>query len=289
VGRTLKVEVDLGNSTAERAERLAQHLRLRTLGLPRQLRCRLLPDTPGVLDLLPGDVVTAPDDLDYTRTREWEILDITDEPDGSRQLFAREYDESVFVDTAGPQQILVHAPQPGPGIAANAPQMRNVLQNGSFFRSGVAGQEGTSRPKHWKEYSNAGGAPAVPTDVEHDVPNDKVKLKTKTSNVDKIGVRTLWKNLGRLFKPGQRIMLAVSLRHTGADGRYDKDIKVKLDSTPKTTLSPMAQYVATVKAGNIIRHVSASSASRCAAGGPRCAQRFLWSKPPPHQSNEFGN
>ncbi len=282
VGRTLKVEVDLGNSTAERAERLAEHFRLRTLGFPRQLRCRMLPDTPGVLDLLPGDVIAAPDDLDYARTRQWEILDITDEPDGSRQLFAREYDESVFVDAAGPQQLLVHAPQPGVGVAANAAQMRNVLQNGSFFRGGVAGQEGTSRPKHWKEYSNAGGTPAVPTDVEHDVPNDKVKLKTKTSNVDKIGVRTLWKNLGRLFKPGQRVMLAVSLRHTGADGRYDKDVKLKLDSHAQDYTQPDgSKYVATLKAGSILpRHVVRflGFALRADQAVPDALNVFLWSE-----------
>ncbi len=282
VGRVLKVEVDLGNSTAERAERLAQHLRLRTLGLARQLRCRLLPDTPGVLDLLPGDIVSAPDDLDYTRTRLWEILDISDEPDGSRQVFALEYDESVFVETAGPQQVLVHAAQPGGGIAANAPQMRNVLQNGSFFRSGVAGQEGSARPKHWKEYSNSGGAPAVPTDVEHDVPNDKVKLKSKTSNVDKIGVRTLWKNLGRLFKPGQRVMLAVSLRHTGAEGRYNKDIKIKLDSHAEDYTQPDgSKYVATLKAGSIvIRHTVRfiGFTLRADQAVPDALNVFVWSE-----------
>ncbi|HXE75311.1 MAG TPA: hypothetical protein VNN18_06730 [Candidatus Xenobia bacterium] len=282
VGRTLKVEADLGNSTGERAERLAEHLRLRTLGFPRQLRCRLLPDTIGALDLLPGDVLTAPDDLDYSRTREWEILEITDEPDGSRQLFAREYDAAVYVDTAGPQQQLVHAPQPGPGIAANAPQMRNLLQNGSFFRSGLAGQEGATRPKYWKEYSNAGGTPAVPTDVEHDVPSDKVKLKTKTSNVDKIGVRTLWKNLGRLFKPGQRVMLAVSLRHTGADGRYNKDVKLKLDShTEDYTRADGSKYIATLKAGSILpRHVVrfAGFVLRTDQAVPDALNVFLWSE-----------
>ncbi|MFQ5778370.1 MAG: hypothetical protein ACE5IP_10230, partial [Terriglobia bacterium] len=140
IGRIIRAQVDLGNATGERAERLAEYLRRRTLDLTRQLRLRLLPDTPGALDLLPGDLITAPAELDYQTTRDYEILGITDEPDATREILALEYSPAIFVDTAGPQQQVIDCPEPGGGFAPNAARMRNVLQNASFFRAGVAGQ-----------------------------------------------------------------------------------------------------------------------------------------------------
>ncbi|MFQ5696644.1 MAG: hypothetical protein ACE5HB_11690, partial [Terriglobia bacterium] len=127
IGRQIRVEVDLGNSTGERAERLAEYHKRRTLTLTRQLSLRLLPDTPGALDLLPGDLLTAPAGLDSASNLPYEILEITDEPDGARELLAIEYDPSIFVDTAGPQQLVVDCPRPGGGFAPNAPRQRNVL------------------------------------------------------------------------------------------------------------------------------------------------------------------
>lgn len=259
VGRTIRAEVDLGNSTSERAERLAEYLKRRTLSLRKQVRLRLLPDTTGALDLLPGDLLTAPGDLsalggpasggDY---QTYEILEITDEPDGSRELFALEYSADIFVDTAGPQPQIVQCPNPGGGFAPNAPRMANALQNSSFFRAGVAGQEGADRPKYWKEYSNSGGSPAVPTDLSHDLTNDRVLLKTKTSAVDKIGVRTLWKNLGKLFKPGQFVVAALSARHTGSAGKYDKAVKLKIDSDAQDyTRADGSKFDATIPASTL--------------------------------------
>ena len=261
VGRVITAEVDLGNSTPERAERLAEYLKRRTLDLSATLALRLLPDTPGALDLLPGDLLEAPADLAYTGTRPYEILEISDEPDGSRQLFALEYSDSIFVETAGPQQQVVECPEAGGGFAPNATRLQNVLQNASFFRGGVAGQEGADRPRYWKEYSNAGGAPAVPGEFEHLLADDRVRLKTKTATTNKIGIRTLWKNLGRLFKPGQFVTVAVSLRHTGASGVYDKDVKLKLDSAAEDYLRPDGSKfdatipAATLRTSFVIRHV----------------------------------
>ncbi len=282
IGRTIRGEIDLGNSTGERAERLAQYQLRRTLDLTKTASFRLLPDTAGALDLLPGDVITAPADLDYATFQDYEILEITDEPDGSRHVLALEYSPSVFVDTAGPQQQLTQCPDSGGGFAPNATRLANALQNASFFRAGVAGQEGTDRPKFWKEYSNAGGSPAVPTDVEHLLADDRALLKTKTSSVNKIGVRTLWKNLGRLFKPGQFVTLAVSLRHTGASGTYDKAVKLKLDSdTQDYTRSDGTKFDATLPAGTlgnsfVIRYVIFTL--RADQAVPDRLNAFLWSE-----------
>ena len=282
IGRTVRVEADLGNSTAERAERLAEYTKRRAF-LTAEAGCNLLPDTSGVVDLEPGDVLTLPADLDYDTERECEILSIHDEvADGSRTIGAQEYDDSVFVDTAGVQQQNLDCPTPGAGIAENATRLRNVLGNGSFFRAGTAGQEGTDRPRYWLEYSNAAGSPAVPADVEHLLADDRVKLKTAASTVDKIGIRTLWKNLGRLFKPGQIVVLAVSLRHTGASGTYDKEIKLKLDSDAEDyARADSSKFDATIGANSIgntfvIRHVTFTL--RPDQQVPDALNVFVWSE-----------
>ncbi len=230
VGRILTAELELGNQTPERAERLGEYFRRRTLNLQRHVRARLLSGTPDALDLLPGDVISLPEEYDpaSSATRNFEILEITDEPDGARELFAQEFDPSIFVDTAGPQQALAaSAAEPAPGPVVQHEE--NWLANSSFFIGGVAGQEGTDLPKYFARYSNAGGAPGS-GEVEYIAADDRMKLKTATANVDKIGFRTLWKNLGRLFKPGEYITLTLSLRHTGASGVYDKAVRCKLDS-----------------------------------------------------------
>jgi hypothetical protein len=282
VGRIVRAEVDLGNSTGERAERLAKYLKRRTLTLSKTVAFRLLPDTPGALDLLPGDLVTAPADLDYAAWRDYEVLEITDDPDGTREVLALEYSPSIFVDTAGPQQQMVDCPDAGGGFALNAARLANVLQNASFFRPGVAGQEGADRPRYWKEYSNSGGAPAVPAEVEHLVDDDRIRLKTSTAATDKIGARTLWKNLGRLFKPGQYITAAISVRHAGAGGNYDRDVRIKLDADAEDyRRSDGTVFDATLPAGTIgdafvIRHVTFQL--RADQAVPDALNVFAWSE-----------
>jgi len=282
VGRIVRAEVDLGNSTGERAERLAHYLMRRTLTLSNTAAFQLLPDTPGAIDLLPGDLVTAPADLDYAAARDYEILEITDEPDGSRQLLALQYSPSIFIDTAGPQQQLVQCPEAGGGFAPNAARLANTLQNASFFRAGVAGQEGLDRPRYWKEYSNPGAAPAVPGEVEHLVEDDRVWLKTSTAATDKIGVRSLWKNLGRLFKPGQFVTAAISVRHTGSGGTYDKELKLKIDSHAEDyRRADGTLFDATLPAGTIgdtfvIRHVTFQL--RADQPVPDALNLFAWSE-----------
>jgi hypothetical protein len=280
VGRIVRAEVDLGNSTGERAERLAEYLKRRTLTLSATAGFRLLPDTPGALDLLPGDLLTAPADLNYATTRDYELLEITDEPDGSRQVLALEYSPSIFVDTAGPQQQVIECPDAGGGFAPNAARLANVLQNASFFRPGLIGQEGADRPLYWKEYSNSGVTPLVPTEVEHLVEDDRVQLKTAAT--DKIGLRTLWKNLGRLFKPGQYVTAAISVRHAGSGGTYDREVKIKIDSDAEDyRRADGTVFDATLPAGTIgdtfvIRHVTLQLRSDQAV--PDALNVFVWSE-----------
>jgi hypothetical protein len=231
VGRVLTMTVDLGNSTGQQAERLAEFEKRRTLDYPGAAGCRVLADTPGLLDVLPGDVMTAPAKKDYSVMKDYQVKQIAPVPDGKAELQLLEFDNAMFVDTVGDQLTIVSVVDPGSGFLPNATQMKNVLQNASFFRGGVSGQEGTTRPKFWKEYSNAGGAPAVTADIEHLLDDDRVWIKTKTSGVDKIGVKTLWGNLGDIFKPANFVALALSLRHAGSGGTYDKDVKFKLDNT----------------------------------------------------------
>ena len=110
VGRIISAEIDLGNNTLGRATRLGDYLRRRTISLLRQLQLRLLPEAAQAasnpLDLLPGDRILGPKDVDGFETLDYEILEITDEPDGSRQLFAQEYDESIFVDTLAAETVI---------------------------------------------------------------------------------------------------------------------------------------------------------------------------------------
>ncbi|MFQ5696292.1 MAG: hypothetical protein ACE5HB_09915, partial [Terriglobia bacterium] len=105
IGRIIRAPIDLGNSTGERAERLGAYLKGRGIDLRKRASFVLLPDLSGANDLLPGDVITGPADLDYASTRLWEILEISDEPDGRRQVFCQEFSNSIFTDTAGPQQL----------------------------------------------------------------------------------------------------------------------------------------------------------------------------------------
>ncbi len=49
-----------------------------------------------VVDLLPGDVITGPSDVDAFESRDYEVLEISDEPDDTRQAFLQEYKATVF-------------------------------------------------------------------------------------------------------------------------------------------------------------------------------------------------
>ena len=101
IGRILKKEFDLGANSRERAERVGRYWINRSLRLTEQARVRLTPEAGA---LMPGDRVSGPARIDYSRTRDWEVLDISDNPDGTRDAFLQEYDESIFSDAAESQQ-----------------------------------------------------------------------------------------------------------------------------------------------------------------------------------------
>lgn len=111
VGRVIPREMDLGANTKERSERLALYWMKRSL-LPEQAELLITMDAG---HLLPGDVVTAPQDHNFSATRDWEVIEATDEPiadqDGHipasaflRDLILQEYEEAIFSDVAGDQQ-----------------------------------------------------------------------------------------------------------------------------------------------------------------------------------------
>jgi hypothetical protein len=111
VGRVIPQDMDLGANTKERSERLALYWMKRSL-LPEQAELKVTMDAG---HLLPGDVITAPQDHNFSATRDWEVMEASDEPladqDGRlpasaflRELVLQEYDPTIFSDTAGGQQ-----------------------------------------------------------------------------------------------------------------------------------------------------------------------------------------
>jgi len=102
VGRIIKKEVDFGANTCERAERVGWYWLNRAL---LENQCRLF-STLDAGKLLPGDHVVGPRDHSYSATREFEILEATDEPDGNREFFLQEYDANLFSDSAEAQQAV---------------------------------------------------------------------------------------------------------------------------------------------------------------------------------------
>ena len=115
IGRILKKEFDLGANSRERAERVGRYWINRSLRLTEQARVRLTPEAGA---LMPGDRVSGPARIDYSRTRDWEVLDISDNPDGTRDAFLQEYDESIFSDAAESQQGVEETSIPTRTVAA---------------------------------------------------------------------------------------------------------------------------------------------------------------------------
>ena len=137
VGRVIGREMDLGANTKERSERLAIYWMKRSL-LPEQAQLLVTMDAG---HLLPGDVITAPQDHNFSATRDWEVMEATDEPVGDqdghipasaflRELILQEYDPTIFSDTAETQQETEETNIPGghPPPASNA----NLIANGDM-------------------------------------------------------------------------------------------------------------------------------------------------------------
>ena len=99
-GRVIKQELDLGANTPERAERLGWYWLNRSL-LAEQATLLATLDAG---KLLPGDRVVAPKDHGFVNGRDWEVLEVSDLPEGDRLLFLQEYNEAIFSDVGETQQ-----------------------------------------------------------------------------------------------------------------------------------------------------------------------------------------
>jgi len=95
--------IEIGASTPDRAERLARYF-LAKVTKSKQLQARACTGVAGLVDLLPGDVITGPSKRDFSTTREYRILELEELPDGGRRLLAEEFDAAIFSDSFGPQQ-----------------------------------------------------------------------------------------------------------------------------------------------------------------------------------------
>jgi hypothetical protein len=108
-GRILTAELDLGNSTGERAERILNYLRTRTLNRSRQGGAELVLAGRGERDLLPGDVLHAPASFASLEQGaglegDWEILELIHKADGGIGIRLQEFDPATFSDSADTQQ-----------------------------------------------------------------------------------------------------------------------------------------------------------------------------------------
>jgi len=118
VGRVLTLELDLHNQIPERAERILKYTKAKALDVVKQTGLRAL-WIPGVLDLLPGDVFTAPgkwDFYDAANNQDWDLLKLVINQNMTFELGGEEYDAALYSDAAGAQQDIVPS-LPGTGLA----------------------------------------------------------------------------------------------------------------------------------------------------------------------------
>lgn len=100
-GRVISQDADFGAQDPERAERLGKYMLRRTLDLDGQVALR------GIIDagmVSPGDRVVGPAQQDFGSSADYEVIEVDDNPDGTHDFQLQKYDESIFSDTAEPQQ-----------------------------------------------------------------------------------------------------------------------------------------------------------------------------------------
>ena len=155
VGRVLTLELDLHNQIPERAERILKYTKAKSLDVVKQIGLRAL-WVPGVLDLLPGDVFTAPgkwDFYDAANNQDWELLKLVIHAGMTFELGGEKYDAALYSDAAGAQQGV--APSiPGTGLSPNAtpltapaaPTWISMDGRGGEFRGEIASGAGNLAP-----------------------------------------------------------------------------------------------------------------------------------------------
>lgn len=88
--RDAKAEIDIGNAYESMARRVGEYIKERSIDQVDQRALVLLPTGEDELDLLSGDLISVPADVDSWDDTTHEILEISDEPDGTRQVFTQE-------------------------------------------------------------------------------------------------------------------------------------------------------------------------------------------------------
>jgi hypothetical protein len=149
--KVTEMALDLGVNTPERVWRILKGMVVRQLGndvdentpyaAPFSMQLTGFEDSLGVE---PGDLVTVdPSISEEFGGKIFEVLEIDENPDGSRDVIGLEYMPDSFPDVAPPQQAL-QAPNPGQGIdgdlalLAARPAGFQINPNGSFL-GGLAG------------------------------------------------------------------------------------------------------------------------------------------------------
>ena len=121
-GRIIAARVHLGNMPQQQAERIGNYLLTRAVD--NNLFCRLR-STPASLALMPGDVVRVAHDaapwgqasFGDARWESFEVVEVADNPDETRDFLLQLYRDTTYPDTAGPTQNLVGTTvrrRPGP-------------------------------------------------------------------------------------------------------------------------------------------------------------------------------
>src|SRR3990167_2121865 len=94
-GRVLRYSVDLGNAYPDEAERLAKFHRARTLDYPRTASLKAMEDTPGLRDVVAGDLVSAPRRMDASAGLSYQVA--SHNP-FTRELKLQEHSDDIFSD-----------------------------------------------------------------------------------------------------------------------------------------------------------------------------------------------
>jgi hypothetical protein len=132
--RVITARLHLGNMPQQQAERIGNYLLTRAID--NNLHCRLRA-TPASLAVMPGDVVRVKHDAaPWSQAeagdalfRSFEVLEVVEQPDETREFLLRVYNAATYPDTAGPSQNLIGTtvnrrplPPPAPplwGLSAN--------------------------------------------------------------------------------------------------------------------------------------------------------------------------
>jgi len=111
-GRTIVALLHLGNMPQHQAERLGNYLLIRAID--NNLHCRFAGRADS-LKVMPGDVVRVKHDAapwsqqqaGAALYKDFEVLEVTDNPDETREYLCRTYSAATYPDTAGPAQSLI--------------------------------------------------------------------------------------------------------------------------------------------------------------------------------------